>query len=228
MKYKIMSCMIVTLLASSPLYAALERAPGASQKEAVQLTVPAGTEQQETEPAMLLDQGMSKMLAFLNQEQRPDKDALMAFLDKDIVPFFDFAYMAKSAAGPIYRHMDDEQRGRMADNIQQQFLAAMTARLAGYESQQVRVVSQRYGRRGNTAKVSVSVLQSRGYPARLDFRFYRAKTGWKVFDVSANGQSAVVHYRRQFRQTMQATRIERRSFPERHQMQRSFRRPASQ
>ena len=224
MKYKIISSMVLALLASSPLYAAT--APGVAQK-AMAVPAPAGA-QQEAEPAMLVERGMNKMLAFLNQEQRPGKDALMAFLSNEISLFFDFPYMAKSAAGPIYRQMNEKQRDRMADNIQQQFLAAMAARLKGYDSQQIRVVSQRYGRGGYTAKVSVAVLQPQGYPARLDFRFYRAKDGWKVFDVSANGQSAVIHYRRQFRQSMYATRYERKGFSGQHQMQRSFRHPTSQ
>ncbi|MEW8429523.1 MAG: ABC transporter substrate-binding protein [Candidatus Thiodiazotropha sp.] len=32
----------------------------------------------------------------------------------------------------------------------------------------------------------------------MDFRFYRSEAGWKVFDVSANGNSAVAYYRRHF------------------------------
>ena len=177
---------------------------------------------------MLVEQGMKKMLAFLNQEQRPDEETLMDFLGNEIALFFDFPYMAKSAAGPVYRHMDEDQRDRLSDNIQQQFLAAMTARLTGYENQQVRVVSQRFGQGGYTATVIVAVLQPRGYPARLDFRFYRSKTGWRVFDVSANGQSAVIHYRRQFRETMRAARYERQEFARQQQMQRTFRHPTSQ
>ena len=224
MKYKIISSMVLALLASSPLYAAT--APGVAQK-AMAVPAPAGA-QQETEPAMLVERGMNKMLAFLNQEQRPGKDALMAFLSNEISLFFDFPYMAKSAAGPIYRQMDEKQRDRMTDNIQQQFLAAMAARLKGYDSQQIRVVFQRYGRGGYTAKVSVAGLQPQGYPARLDFRFYRAKDGWKVFDVSANGQSAVIHYRRQFRQAMRTTRNESRGFGRQYQMQRPYRAPTSQ
>lgn len=226
MKHKIINPMVLALLASSPLYAATAPAPGAAQK-AMAVPAPAG-EQKEVEPAMLVERGMDMMLAFLNQEQQPDEDALMAFLGNEIVLFFDFPYMAKSAAGPVYRHMDEKQRDRMADNIQQQFLAVMATRLQGYDSQQIRVVSQRYGRGGFTATVSVAILQPRGYPARLDFRFYRAKDGWKVFDVSANGQSAVIHYRRQFRQSMYATRYERQGYSGQHQMQRSFRHPTSQ
>lgn len=223
MKHKIMSTMMTALLLSSPLYANTDPAAAAVQSPA-----PTAAEEREVEPAMLLEQGMDRMLGFLNQQERPDRDALRAFLDNEVVPFFDFAYMAKSAAGPMYRYMEQEQRERMAENIQRQFLATMVGRLAGYDSQQLKVVSQRYGQRGNTAKVSVAVLQARGYPARLDFRFYRAKSGWKVFDVSANGQSAVIHYRRQFRQMMSAPAFERRSSDTQYQTQKYFRNPTSQ
>jgi len=227
MRYTILSSMVIALLAVNQLYAATDPVPGAA-RQAAAAQPPGGAEQREIEPAMLVEQGMNKMLAFLSQEQRPDKETLMGFLDKEIALFFDFPYMAKSAAGPVYRHMDQDQRDRMSDNIQQQFLAAMTARLTGYDNQQVRVVSQRFGRGGNTATVSVAVLQPRGYPARLDFRFYRSKTGWRVFDVSANGQSAVVHYRRQFRQTMQAARYQSQEYSGQYQTQRPYHRLISQ
>ena len=217
MKYKILSSMVVALMINSPLYAATDPAPGGSQL-AMAMPYSAEPERREIEPAMLVEQGMNKMLAFLNQEPRPDEAMLMAFLGNEITLFFDFPYMAKSAAGSLWRQMDQQQRDRMSDNIRQQFLAAMGTRLTGYNNQQVRVVSQRYGRGGNTARVTVAVLQPQGYPARLDFRFYRAKTGWKVFDVSANGQSAVIHYRRQFRQSMYAARYESQTRARQHRL----------
>lgn len=219
MKYKIVSSMVLALMANSPLYAATGPAVASSQ-QVLAAPNPAKPQKQEIEPAILVEQGMNKLLAFLNQEQRPSEDMLMDFLGNEITLFFDFPYMAKSAAGPVWRHMDQEQRDRMSDNIQQQFLVTMATRLTGYNNQQVRVVSQRYGGGGYTARVSVAVLQPQGYPARLDFRFYRAKTGWKVFDVSANGQSAVIHYRRQFRQTMYAARYDSRAHARQHQVQR--------
>ncbi len=223
MKQTLMSSMIAALLVSSPLYADSDQASAVAQLQVLDVT-----EQQELEPAMLVDQSMDTMLRFLNQEQPVDTQALLGFLEREIVPFFDFAYMAKSAAGTVYRHMQPDQHKRMTENIKQQFLSTMTQRLADYDNQQMRVVSQRYGRDGNTATASMVVLQPEGYPARLDFRFYRSKTGWKVFDVSANGQSAVIHYRRQFQRLMYATRFERENFAGQHRMQRSFRHPTSQ
>jgi phospholipid transport system substrate-binding protein len=48
-------------------------------------------------------------------------------------------------------------------------------------------------------RVSAWIMQPSGIPTRLEFRFYHRNGEWKVFDVKAEGNSAVMHYRRQFR-----------------------------
>jgi len=202
MKYNLLKPILAGLLfVSAPLFAGIS-----------ETTVPPTPQQQPVSPAQLLEQNVDKLLAFLDQEKRPEPKALAGFLNQEIAPFFDFAYMAKSAAGPLYRQMEPVQQEHMTAVIKQKFLAAMVQRLAGYKSQQLRLMSQRFGRGGNTASVTVAVMQPQGYPARLDFRFYRGKTGWKIFDVSANGQSAVIHYRREFRQLMNPSRQQYRGF----------------
>ena len=90
----------------------------------------------------------------------------------------------------------------MVARLKAQFLTALTERLSGYEGQQVRFLPMRRNRDGRTAEAGIAVLNPGRYPARIDFRFYRARQGWKVYDVSANGQSAVAHYRREFRRMM--------------------------
>ena len=45
--------------------------------------------------------------------------------------------------------------------------------------------------------VSAAILNPGTYPARMDFRLYRSGDDWRVYDVAANGQSAIVHYRRE-------------------------------
>jgi len=152
-------------------------------------------------PAAMTQRGMEQLLEYL-QNSDGDLKELGAFLNTRVAPYFDFAYMAKAAAGNLYRHMSEEQRARLAARIKRQFLSAMVEKLGNYSSQQVKVVSQRLSPDGRTGVVSTAIRDPRGYPARMDFRFYKSKDGWKVYDVMANGQSAVVHYRRQFRQAM--------------------------
>ncbi len=155
----------------------------------------------ENSPAAVLQKGMGNLLQRLRSKEL-DVRSLSIYLDTEVAPYFDFHYMAKSAAGNMYRHMSQEQNARMAERIKQQFLSTMVQRLISYNNQEVNVVSQRMNPDGRTGVVTTAIVGPQGYPTRLDFRFYKAKDGWKVFDVMANGQSAVVHYRRQFRQSM--------------------------
>lgn len=149
-------------------------------------------------PAAVAQEGLGRLLDYL-QRGDGDPQRLSAFLERTVAPYFDFDYMARAAAGNLYRRLDDQQRRQLTQHIKRQFLTALTRRLGHYGQQRVRVVSQRLARDGRTGVVTTAIQNPNGYPSRLDFRFYRAAEGWKVYDVMANGQSAVVHYRRQLR-----------------------------
>ena len=160
-------------------------------------------------PALVLRAGVDRLLAFLNAETRPSAEALAAFLDSQIAPYFDFDYMAKSAGGRLYENLDAPRRQVMAEDIERTFLTKMAQKLEGYDDQQVRFLPPRAGNDGRTALVSVAILNPGTYPARLDFRLYRQRGQWRVYDVAANGQSAIVHYRRQLMRDMQRREMRR-------------------
>ena len=160
-------------------------------------------------PAAALRSGMDKLLDFLGSDQRPSADELAAFLNTEIAPFFDFDYMAKSAGGRLFENLNDADQQALVAQIQQSFLSKMAEKLGSYEQQQVRFLPPRGGQSGRTAQVSVAVLNPGSYPARLDFRLYRNGEDWLVYDVSANGQSAIVHYRNQLMREAQERRMQR-------------------
>ena len=165
-----------------------------------------GLQRTEPGPGVILKEGMTKLLKFMRQQDRPDATAINTFLETQIAPYFDFAYMARWAAGPAYRNMNEEQRNAMAQDIKKMLLSALSQRLGSYQNQDVRFYRPR--RAGpNELKVRVGILQSGGYPANIDFRFYRSDAGWKVFDVSGNGTSALTHYRQYFAQQMRKRRV---------------------
>jgi phospholipid transport system substrate-binding protein len=148
-------------------------------------------------PAQVLREGMGKLLKFMRQSETPSQRAIAAFLQSEIAPYFDFAYMSNWVAGPMNRRMNEQQRMELAQSVKQMLLTTLAERLASYENQDVRFYPPR--RAGeNEVKVRVAILQAGGYPANLDFRFYRSSTGWKVFDVAANGSSALTFYRQYF------------------------------
>ena len=161
--------------------------------------------QQKVGPTQVLQQGVGKLVAFMGQPDRPDAARIQAFLDSEIAPYFDFEYMARWIAGSRYRSMSDPQREQLKDRLEAMFLGALAKRLGCFSNQQVRVLRARRGQ-GNEVTVGVGILQPGGYPAKMDFRFYRSVDGWKVFDVTANGSSALVYYRQQFNRSLRQRR----------------------
>jgi len=158
-------------------------------------------------PAVALRAGVDRLIAFLNREPAPDAAQLEGFLDEQIAPFFDFDYMAKTAGGRLFERLDAAQQAEITEGIKRSFLGKMADRLGGYNNQQVRFLPPRAGDGGRTAQVSVAILNPGSYPARLDFRLYRGGDSWRVYDVAANGQSAIVHYRRQLVRQVQERRM---------------------
>ncbi|MCB1849493.1 MAG: ABC transporter substrate-binding protein [Gammaproteobacteria bacterium] len=172
-----------------------------------------GTRQaQSPGPVMILRQGLKKLIAFAAAEGGPGAAQAEAFLEREIVPYFDFAYMARWAAGNrIWQRMGEAQQQEMENRIKQDFLTILAARLSGFASQQVQVMPVNRAS-ASEVTVSVAILNPQTYPARLDFRFYRAQEGWKIFDVSANGSSAVMHYRTEFRTMLRERMMRPRGF----------------
>lgn len=159
--------------------------------------------QQAEGPAEILENDMSKLLKFLRQTEKPSGESIAQFVESEIAPDFDFAYMAQWAAGSAYRNMSEEQRSVMTQKVKEMLLTTLSKRLGNYNNQDVKFFRpRRVGK--NEVKVRVGILQAGNYPTSIDFRFYHSKDGWKVFDVSANGSSALSYYRQYFANLMRA------------------------
>lgn len=157
----------------------------------------------EQNPATVLRDGMNKLVGFLQQDPKPEAARVSKFLEDEIASYFDFAYMARMAAGGMYRQMGDEQRQKLEGKLREMFLTAMAQQLSAYEKQEIDFLPpRRGGQRGDEVTLPVAVRGGQGYPSELDFRLYRSQDGWKVFDVVANGSSALVYYRDYFRNAL--------------------------
>ncbi len=188
MKVKVVLCSLLSLFSSS-LFAAPVTAPG-WQRPAVQPPAAA-------EAAAVVRGGMEALVKFLDGDRRPDQTRMAAFMREQVASRFDFERMSGLAMGRAFGRLEERQRAKLAQNIQQDFLRHLTARLAGFKDQRVRFFRPRPAGM-NQAVVTVGIANARGYPARLDFRLYRSADGWKVYDVVANGNSAVSYYRQKF------------------------------
>jgi len=166
---------------------------------------PAGTVVPAVTPSILLKQGIDKLTGFVRSGKVANQAQARRFLKTEIAPYFDFAYMTRWSAGPAWRRMGSAQRARMQEQLTESFLTTLAQRLSSYTNQPIRYFTPR-GQGRNDVRVRVWIMQPNGCPTRLEFRFYRGKGGWKIFDVKAGGSSAVVYYRKQFRNSLRYRR----------------------
>jgi phospholipid transport system substrate-binding protein len=155
-------------------------------------------QQQEQTPADILKQGISKLTAFIKSGKAANQAQAIRYLNKEITPYFDFAYMTRWAAGPAWRSMDAKQRNAMQAKLTESFLTILAQKLTSYSNQPIRYFTPR-GNSKDEVTVSAWIMQPNGRPTKLDFRFYNNAGKWKIFDVKASGNSAVVYYRKKFR-----------------------------
>jgi len=159
-------------------------------------------------PAAIVKYGITKLTNFIQNGGALDPAQARVFLEVEVAPYFDFAYMTRWAAGPAWRNMSPEQRASMQNQLTKAFMTTLVQKLTTYTNQPIRYFTPR-GQAGNDVSVSAWIMQPQGIPTKLDFRFYKGKDGWKIFDVKAAGNSAVVYYRKMFRQMYSQNRPSR-------------------
>jgi len=161
-------------------------------------------------PSTILKQGFTKLRSFFTPGTQSNPKAIEQFVNQELAPYFDFKYMTKWAAGSIYRKADAAEKNRMQAYLRRSFLTTLVKSLADYDSREIRVSRVKRGRSGKEVTVAVWILRARGNPTKINFRFYFDGTDWKVFDLTANGNSAVIHYRNYFKRQYRQQRFKQR------------------
>lgn len=157
--------------------------------------------QEEDGPSAQLREAIDKLRDFMGKQESADKMKLMAFLETQISPYFDFAYMTQWVAGTGYAQMDAAEKAKMEGKLKEMFFGSLSKVLASNEANTRLHFSPARPSRDNEVRVSVRAMVRNGPPAKLEFRFYRVEQGWKIFDVIANNSSAVMFYRQHFNQS---------------------------
>lgn len=150
-------------------------------------------------PRDIVRQGVAKVRAFVAEGGADDPLATAAFMESTVAPYFDFDHMAQWAAGARWRGLNEAARSNLTDKLAAHFTGTLAKHLGGYGRAKVRIGKARSGRQRGTVEVPVAVATPQRPQMKLAFRFYRNRAGaWKVYDVEANGQSALMFYRSYF------------------------------
>ena len=96
--------------------------------------------------------------------------------------------------------MSTEDKIKFQNKLKETFLTSLVKHMGGFdpENTTLRYDRTRFRGRGDEAIVRVNVIRKTQPPARLDFGMQREDGKWRIVDVKANGNSAVLYYRRHF------------------------------
>jgi len=130
------------------------------------------------------------------------------FMEKEVAQFFDFNAMAHLVLGPLNYRISSQQRQGATAMIKKAFLTAFAANLSDYRGGKVKYLNISGNLNQGKVYVRLAIQLPNQYPSLVKLRFARGPNGWKIIDVSANGMSAVAHYRNYVRSVVQRSGLE--------------------
>lgn len=152
-----------------------------------------------TDPTQQIVVAVDKIKKFNSSSADVPPDMVRGFLEKEIIPLFDFDSMATWITGPYVRYMSKDEQIQFYNDLKETFLNSLGNHLGSFNAEKTRLRYSRARYKFNgEAIVGAQVYRDKQYPARLEFRMKNNGQTWKVIDVKANGTSAVMYYRSHF------------------------------
>jgi phospholipid transport system substrate-binding protein len=150
-----------------------------------------------SDPIDMLQEGVQTLSRYLKTPEITQSSQFYHFLDTKIVPYFDFEYMAKISSGYHYRSLSAAQRSQLTSHIKHLFIQSMVTNLAHHRHSTITFLPLRGHATSREVLLTAQLKTNRRTPpSHIHFRLYRSHQGWKVFDVSTQGVSAIAYYRR--------------------------------
>lgn len=156
----------------------------------------------------IIHQGIEHLQTFIQSGSPNNPEQVKNFLQKEIAPYFDFQAMARMVIGPMEHHLNDEQKTNAQAFIQQQFLVSFARNLMGYRGGHGQLMNITGDERNGQLQAWVYIYRYQAVPTVVELRLARGPQGWKIYDVAANGVSAVSHFRNYFHATIQRSGIQ--------------------
>ena len=150
----------------------------------------------------LVEQVTSEMLAELTSQGaslQDDPQHLYEFVDRLIVPHFDFERMSQRVLGKRWKTASREQQTRFASVFRSLLVRTYSAVLNEYRGQTLTYLDPVARKRDDEIVIPAEIEQDGGQPIRIAYAMHQDGTNWKVFDVAVEGVSLVTNYRSSFR-----------------------------
>ena len=163
----------------------------------------------ETAPDALLATVTSEVTAAIKQNRgEPDGDAKVTdFVEKKVLPLFDFSRMTQLAMARNWRLATSDQQIQLTVEFRRLLVRTYSAALASYRDQKIEFKRVRAapGDKDLTVKSDVRNGAER---MSIDYEMVKTPVGWQVYDVKIDGVSLVTAYRESFAAKVRAEGVD--------------------
>ena len=128
-----------------------------------------------------------------------DPAAIISLMEDQAARFFDFSYMAYLVAGPSYTRLNVLERSHFQNRIRDRLFSGLAYKMGMQSSRLPRFRPVMPVQTSLWSWTAGGEFYHRGGPnIRLIFHFYMTPRGWRIYDVTSNGMSAVAGLRRSY------------------------------
>ncbi len=145
----------------------------------------------------LMESGLYWMQDLSGVDDPRDPASIIALMEDQMARFFDFAHMSYLVGGPAYARLDAMERSHFQNRVRDRLFSMLAKQMGMYNVRMPRFHPLVPTRTGSYTWTMGGMIYHPGGPnIRLLFYFYLSPRGWRIYDVSSNGVSAVRELRR--------------------------------
>lgn len=158
-----------------------------------------GAMETETVEAML--KGKLDFVFFTLKRSDIPMDQKKALIVEDVSPIFDFSLMGKLTLGKKnWSGLTKDQRDTFIVTFTEVMKASYSDKLSLYTDEEIKILPTQVPK-ANKAIIPTELISKESRYAML-YKFYKSKTGWKIYDIELQGVSLIATYRTQFNQVL--------------------------
>jgi ABC-type transporter MlaC component len=144
----------------------------------------------------MLESGLYWLQDLSGVENPRDPASIIGLMEDQAARFFDFAYMAYLVGGPEYTRLNALQRSHFQNRLRDKLFEGLARRMGMFNSRIPQVWPITPHPTGPYTWVAGGTFYHPAGPdIRLVFYFYLSSNGWRIYDVTSNGVSAVENLR---------------------------------
>jgi phospholipid transport system substrate-binding protein len=165
------------------------------------LIVPLFSHAQELGPEELVKQITQDVLEAIKSDKQlasGDRQKALKLAEEKILPHVDFDEATRLAVGRAWNQATPEQKKTLTTEFRRMLVRTYSGAISSYEGQTMKVLPVRMKPADTDVTVRNQFMRAGGKPVQIDYSMHKTQSGWKIYDIVAEGVSLVLTYRSEF------------------------------